>query len=198
MAPVQHGHSTHNLCPTLYTVKKEKYLNCSNDKALGDENTCQLMISPLISQGSIDQSPSHANHYSHSQSLVSSGCAYGPSLLSSKGLRLPLYHDENAHHVVSHNPYLVPSIASKDKLSPSTKKLYGCDPVLPDLTASHLCQNNPLLAKAAGSVAKKTCRGCAVPNMYFVHCHECLPKFLSQIDMSSDVPGESDLLQETI
>ena len=156
------------------------------------------MISPLISQGSIDQSPSHANCYSHSQSLVSSGCAYGPSLLSNKGLCLPLYHDENAHHVVSHNPYLVPPIPSKDKLSPSTKKLYGCDPVPPDLTASHLCQDNPLLAKAAGPVAKKTCRACAVPNMYFVHCHELLPKFLSQIDISSDVLGESDLLQETV
>ena len=62
VTPVQHGSSTRNLCPTLYTGKKEKYLNCSGDKALGDENTCQLMISPLISQGSIDQSCSHANH----------------------------------------------------------------------------------------------------------------------------------------
>ena len=100
VAPVQHGSSTHNLCPTLHTGKKEKYLNCSADKALGDENTHQPMVSPLIPQGSIDQSPSHANHYSHSQSLVSSGHAYGPSLLSSKGLSLPLYHDENAHHAV--------------------------------------------------------------------------------------------------
>ena len=39
---------------------------------------------------------------------------------------------------------------------------------------------------------------CAVPNRYFVHCHELLPKLLSQIDMSSDVPGESDLLQEMV
>ena len=87
---------------------------------------------------------------------------------------------------------------SKDKLSPSTKMLYRCDPVPPDLTASHLCQDKPLLAKAAGPIAKKTCRACAVPNRYFVHCHELLPKFLSQIDMSSYVLRESDLLQETV
>ena len=76
--------------------------------------------------------------------------------------------------------------------------MYGCDSVPPDLTASNLCQDNPLLAKAAGPVAKKTCRACAVPNRYFVHCHELLPKFLSQIDISSDVLRESDLLQETV
>ena len=70
---------------------------------------------------------------------------------------------------------------SKNKLSPSTKKLYGCDPVPPDLTASHLCRDKPLLAKAAGPIAKKTCRACAVPNRYFIHCHELLPKFLSQL-----------------
>ena len=52
VAPVQHGSSTHNLCPTLYTDKKKKYLNCSGDKALGDENTCQPTVSPLIPQGS--------------------------------------------------------------------------------------------------------------------------------------------------
>ena len=76
------------------------------------------------------------------------------------------------------------------------KKLYGCDPVPPDLTASHLCQDGPLLAKAVGLIAKKTCRACAVPCRYFVHCHELLPKFLSQIDISSDVLKESDLLPE--
>ena len=96
-------------------------------------------------------------------------------------------HDENAHHVVPHNPFL----------NPGTKKLYGCDPVPPDLTASNLCQDNPLLANATGPIVKKTCRACAVPNRYFVHCHKLLPKFLSQIDMSSDVLRESDLLQET-
>ena len=107
-------------------------------------------------------------------------------------------HDENAYHVVPCYPYLVPPTPSKDKLSPSTKKLYGCDPVPPDLTASYLCRDKPLLAKAAGPIANKTCRACAVPNRYFIHCHELLPKFLSQIDMSADVLRESDLLQETV
>ena len=78
--PVQCGSSTHNLCPTLYTGKKDKHLNCSGDKALGDENTHQPMVSPPVLQGSTDHTPNHA------QSLVSSGHAYRPSLLSSKGL----------------------------------------------------------------------------------------------------------------
>ena len=107
-------------------------------------------------------------------------------------------HDENAHHVVPCNPCLMAPTTSKDKLNPSTKKLYGCDLMPPDLTASHLCQDKSLLAKRTGPVAKKTCRACAVPNRYFIHCHELLPKFLSQIDMSADVLGESDLFQETV
>ena len=192
VAPVQCGSSTHNLCPTLYTGKKEKHLNCSGGKALSDENTHQPMVSPPVLQGSIDYSPNHV------QSLVSSGHAYRPSLLSSKGLSLPVSHDENAHHVVPCNPCLMAPTASKDKLNPSTKKLYGCDPVPPDLTASHLCQDKSLLAKATGPIAKKTCRAYAVLNRYFIHCHELLPKFLSQIDMSADVLRESDLLQETV
>ena len=192
VALVQHGSSTHNLCPALYTGKKEKHLNCLGDKALGDENTHQPMVSPPVLQGSIYHSSNHA------QSLVSSGHAYRPSLLSSKGLSLPVFHDENAHHVVPHNPCPVAPTTSKDKLNPSTKKLYGCDPVLPDLTAPHLCQDKPPLTKAAGPIGKKTCRACAVPNRYFIHCHELLPKFLSQIDISSDVLGESDLLQEIV
>ena len=151
-----------------------------------------MRILILIPQGSIDQSLNHA------QLLVSSGHAYRPSLLSSKGLSIPVSYDENAHHVVPRNPYLVSPTPSKDKLSPSTKKLYGCDPVPLDLTASHLCWDKPLLTKAAGPIAKKTCKACAVPNRYIVHYHELLPKFLSQIDMPSDVPGESDLLQETV
>ena len=57
VVPVQCGSSTHNLCPTLYTGKKEKHLNCSGDKALGDENTHQPMVSPPVLQGSIDHSP---------------------------------------------------------------------------------------------------------------------------------------------
>ena len=183
VAPVQCGSSTHNLCPTLYTGKKEKHLNCSGDKALGDENTHQPMVSPPVIQGSIDHSPNHA---------------YRPSLLSSKGLSLQVSHDENAHHVVPCNPCLVTPTTSKDKLNPGTKKLYGCDPVPPDLTASHLCQDKSFLAKRTGPVAKKTCRACAIPNRYFIHCHELLPKFLSQIDMSADVLRESDLFHETV
>ena len=192
MAPVQCGSSTHNLCPILHTGKKEKHLNCSGNKALGDENTHQPMVSLPVLQGSIDHSPNHA------QSLASSGHAYRPSLLSSKGLSLPVSHNENAHHVVPCNPCLVAPSASKDKLNPSTKKLYDCDPVPPDLTASYLCRDKPPLTKATGPIGKKTCRACAAPNRYFIHCHELLPKFLSQIDISSDVLGESDLLQEIV
>ena len=150
------------------------------------------MGSPLIPQGFIDQSPNQA------QSLISSSCAYRPSLLSRRGLSIPVSHDENAHHVVPCNPYLVPPTPSKDKLSPSTKNLYGCDPVPPNLKASYLHRSKTLLAKATCPIAKKTCRACAVPNRYFVHCHELLPKFLSQINTSSDVLRESDLLQETV
>ena len=157
VALVQYGSCNHNLFPTLYTGKKEKHLNCSGDKALGDENTHQLMVSLPVLQGSIDHSPSHA------QSLVSSGHAYRPSLLSSKGLSLPVSHDENAHHVVPHNPFLVAPNPSYDKLNHGTKKLYGCDPVPPDLTASHLCRDKPPLIKAVGPIGKKTCRACAAP-----------------------------------
>ena len=92
----------------------------------------------------------------------------------------------------------MPQTPPNDKLSPSTKMLYGCDPVPPNLTASYLHRGKTLLAKATGPIAKKTCRACAVPNRYFMHCHELLPKFLSQIDMSADVLRETDLLQETV
>ena len=192
VAPVQHGGRSHTLCPTPYSDKKKKHLSPSGDKALGDENTCQPMGSPLIPQGFINQSPNQA------QSLVSSSCAYRPSLLSSGGLSIPVSHDENAHHVVPCNTYLVPPTPSKDKLSRSTKNLYGCDPVPPNLTASYLHRSKTLLAKATCPIAKKTCRACAVPSIYFVHCHELLPKFLSQINTSSDVLRESDLLLETV
>ena len=107
-------------------------------------------------------------------------------------------HDENVHHLVPHNPLLVAPTPSKNKLNPSTKKLYGCDPVPPDLTASHLCQDKSWLGKRTDPIAKKTCRACAVPNRYFIRCHELLPQFLSQIGMSADVLRESDLLQETV
>ena len=197
VALVQHGSSTCNLCPTLYTDKKEEHLSCLGDKALVNENTHQPMVIPLIPKGSIAQSPTKA------QLLMSSDHAYRPPLLSSKCFSLPVSHDENAHHVVPCNPYLVPPPTYVDKpqsykLDPSTKKLCGCDPVPPDLTASHLGRDKPLLAKAAGPIPKKTCRACAVPNRYFIHCHELLPKLLSQIDISADVLRESDLLQETV
>ena len=147
------------------------------------------MIGPL---SSIDQSPDHA------QSLVFSGHTFRPSLLSSKGLSLPESHDKNAHHVVPCNPYLVPPTPQKDKLSHGTNMLFSCHPVHPGLTTSHLCRDKPLLAKAIWPIAKETCRTCAVPNRYIVHYRELLPKFLSKIDMLSDVLRESDLLQETL
>ena len=84
-----------------------------------------------------------------------------------------------------------------DKLSHGTDMLHGCDPVNPGITASHLHRGKTLLAKATCPIAKNTCRVCAVPNRYIVHYHELLPEFFSQIDMSSDVVGESNLLQET-
>ena len=42
-----------------------------------------------------------------------------------------------------------------------------------------------------------TCLAWAVPNRYMVHCHKFYPEFLTQVDVSCDVLGESDLLQET-
>ena len=150
------------------------------------------MVNPLIPQGSKDQSLNHA------KLLVSSGHTYRPSLLSSKGLSLPVSHDENAHHVVPRDPYLVPLTSSKDKLSPSTEKLNNYDPVHPGITESHLLEDNPPLAKATCPLAKDICRACAVPNRYMVHHHELLPKFLSQIDMSSHIFGEYNLLPEIV
>ena len=46
VAPVQYGSSAHSLCPTLHTDKKKKHLTYLGDKALGDENTRQPMVSP--------------------------------------------------------------------------------------------------------------------------------------------------------
>ena len=181
----------------LYTGKKEKYLNCLGDKALGDENTHQHMVSSLIPHGSIDQSPNHA------QPLVSSGHTYRSSLLSSKGLSLPVSHDENSHYGVPCSPYLAPPPTDMDKpqsykWNPGTKKLYGCDTVHPGLTDTCLYRDKTLLAKATCPAAKKTCRACAVPNRCIIHCHELVPKFLSRIDISFDVLRESDLLPETV
>ena len=51
---------------------------------------------------------------------------------------------------------------------------------------------------AANCMANKTCLTCDVPNRYRVHCHKFYPEFLSQVDTSCDVLGESCLLQETV
>ena len=105
-------------------------------------------------------------------------------------------HDENVYHVDPHNPYRVPPPTSRAKLSPTTEKLY--DPVDPGITASHFPGTKSPLAKATNSMASNTCLACAVPNRYMVHCHKFYPEFLSQVDVSCNVLGESDLLQETV
>ena len=51
---------------------------------------------------------------------------------------------------------------------------------------------------AVDCMANNTCLACAVPNRYIVHCHKFYPEFLSQVDVSCDALGESDLLQETV
>ena len=51
---------------------------------------------------------------------------------------------------------------------------------------------------AADCMANNTCFACAVPNRYMVHCHKFYPEFLSQVDVSCDVLGESELLQGTV
>ena len=51
---------------------------------------------------------------------------------------------------------------------------------------------------AADCMANNMCLACAVPNRYMVHCHKFYPEFLSQVDVSCDVLGKSNLLQETV
>ena len=130
---------------------------------------------------------------------------------SSKSLVIPVSCDGNAHHVDPHNPYGVPQPTSKAKPSPTAEKLD--DLVHPGVTASHVLRPKSLLARAVdlshylrtkslsaraiGLRAKDPCSVCAAPDRYIVHYHELYPKFLSQVDVSSDVFGESDLLQET-
>ena len=94
--------SPHNLCIRLDTNEKEECLLCMGDRLLGEESVHEYMAIPLITQDSIDQSPNNAQ-----------------SLSLSKGLVIPMSHDENAHHVDSHNPYRVPPPTSKAKLSPT-------------------------------------------------------------------------------
>ena len=62
----------------------------------------------------------------------------------------------------------------------------------PGLTASHLCGDKPLIAKATWPIAKDTCRACAVPNRYIVNYHKLIPEFLSQIDISETVSDVSE------
>ena len=175
LARVQSISSPHNLCITLNTDEKEECLNCMGDRFLDEESVHEYMAVPLITQDPIDQGPNDAQ---------------SPSL--SKGLLIPVSHDENAHHVDPHNPNRVPPPSSKAKLSPTashfirTKSLLG-------RAVSYFLGNKSVLAMAASCMANKTCLACDVPNRYMVHCH----KFLSQVDVSCDVLGESDLLQET-
>ena len=61
----------------------------------------------------------------------------------------------------------------------------------------HISLEKNLSARVIGFRAKAPCSACAAPNRYIVHYHEFYPKFLSQVDVSFDVLGESDLLQET-
>ena len=177
---VQSMSSSHYLCTTLDTDEKEECLLCMGDRLLGEESVHEYMAVPLITRNSIDQSPDNAQ-----------------SLSLSKGLVIPMSHDENAHHVDSHNPYRIPPPTSKAKLSPTashflrTKSLLG-------RVVSYFLGNKFLLAMAADCMANNTCLACAVPNRYMVHCHKFYPEFLSQVNVSCDVLGESDLLQETV
>ena len=102
-ARVKSMSSPHNLCIRLDADEKGECLPCMGDRLLGEESVHEYMAVPLITQDSIDQSPNNAQ-----------------SLSLSKGLVIPMSHDENAHHVDSHNPYKVPPPTSKAKLSPTT------------------------------------------------------------------------------
>ena len=175
LARVKSMSSPHNLCIRLDTDKEEECLLCMGDRLLGEKSVHEYMTVPQIPQESIGQSPSNAQ-----------------SLSLSKGLVIPMSHDENVHHVDSHNPYRVPPPASKAKPSLTTEKLY--DPVDP----LHFPGTKSPLARAAGYMASDTCLACEVPNRYMVHCHKFYPELLSQVDVSCEVLGESDLLQETV
>ena len=101
LARVQSMSSPHNLRTTLDIDEKEECLLCMGDRLLGKESVHEYMAVPLITQDSIDRSPSNAQSLSLSKSLV-----------------IPVSHDENAHHVDPHNPNRVPPPTSKAKLSP--------------------------------------------------------------------------------
>ena len=133
LARVKSINCLHNLCPMLYTDEK-KCLGKLGNKALDDEPH-QPMASHLVTQGSIDPSPTNA------QSLASSHQAYRPSPLLSKSLGISMSHDENVHHVDPHNLYRVPLPASKAKQSP---------------TASHFLRTKSVLGRAANCTASNT------------------------------------------
>ena len=69
VAQVQSMNCLHNLCPVMYTDKKEECLSKLGDKAIDDE-LHQPMASHLVTQSSIDPSPTNA------QSLASYDQAY--------------------------------------------------------------------------------------------------------------------------
>ena len=171
--------SPHNLCLRMDADEKEECLLCMGDRLLGAESIHEYMAVPLITQDSIDQSPNNAQ-----------------SLSLGKGLVIPMSHDENAHHVDSHNPYRVPPPTCKAKLNPTashlrTKSLLG-------RAVLYFLGNKSLLVMAVGCMANKTCLACDVPNKYMVHCHKFYPEFLFQVHVSCDILGESDLLLETV
>ena len=138
LARVKSVSSPHNLCIRVDADEKEECLLCMGDRLLDEESIHEYMAVPLITQDSIDQSPNNAQ-----------------SLSLSKGLVIPMSHDENAHHVDSHNPYRVPPPASKAKLSPAashflrTKSLLG-------RAVSYFLGNKSLLAMAADCMANNT------------------------------------------
>ena len=189
LARVKSMNSPHNLCPMLYTDEKE-CLGKLGNKAIDDEPH-QPMASHLVTQGSIDPSPTNA------QSLASSHQAYRPSLLLSKSLGISVSHDENVHHVDPHNLYRVPPPASKAKQSPTASHFLRTKSVLGRAVAPFLGTKS-LLAMAANCTATNTCLACEVPNRYMVHCHKFYPEFLSHVNVLCDILGESDFLQETV
>ena len=84
LARVKSISSPHNLCIKLDADEKEECLLCVGDRLPGEKSVHEYMAVPLITQDSIDQSPNNAQ-----------------SLSLSKGLVIPMSHNENAHHVDS-------------------------------------------------------------------------------------------------
>ena len=123
------------------------------------------MAVPLITHDSIDQSPNNAQ-----------------SLSLSKGLVIPVFHDDNAHHVDPQNANRVQPHTIKAKLSPTASHVLRTKSLL-GRAVSYFLGNKSLLAMAASCMANKTCLACYVPNRYMVHCHKFYPEFLSHVDI---------------